>query len=506
MTLPRYTLRQAARLRSSLQDGRSLPGGLKRRLVTLAKNEAKSCNKCGRTFKLRSSMIHHLKSCNPEQIPGLVQQKMSQKVAKRVQTILEEGDDLKCKFCPRQFTFIKTLKKHENLHRTEPGSSKLKKNAIPAHMRTQKGNFQCKKCPSSFKLFPALERHREAHKLAATEQSRLQDKKTDLGEGLKNNEIRDGVFMRCIRCNLVYTTQGMYQQHMKQYHLKGLACEECGKKFTLPNSLNTHRLNNHTSFPKVCDDCGQFCITKKEFICHMKSAHKQGGQAITVMCDTCGKLLKNKFSLKSHINLVHNNIGAYFPCDKCGKVLKSKGSLKYHSKVHTGDYKFSCDQCGHGHISLSQMQDCKDTHAGIFKFNCPHCEYKTNKSKAFGNHITTHCTDKPWICPVCQHTSSTTTNLNSHIKKVHKMTLCQAEALTKRSRYIREMNDAEIEQNLILVERAASTLETKKLYSHSNQEAVNMKILESRKLMKKIRRKLAGGGAVKGEREESPEL
>ena len=64
---------------------------------------------------------------------------------------------------------------------------------------------------------------------------------------------------------------------MKQYHSKQMACEECGKRFTLPNSLNTHRLNHHTSFPKDCEDCGQFQATKKEYLEHMKKAHGQVG-------------------------------------------------------------------------------------------------------------------------------------------------------------------------------------------------------------------------------------
>ena len=49
------------------------------------------------------------------------------------------------------------------------------------------------------------------------------------------------------------------------------------------------------------------------------------------------------------------------------------------------------------------------------------------------------------------------------------------------------MTENQIEQNFILVQKAASTLETKGLYSASQQEAVNMKILESRKSMKNIR-------------------
>ena len=60
----------------------------------------------------------------------------------------------------------------------------------------------------------------EAHMLAATERSKLQDEQTDLGLGLKTNELRDGALMRCVPCDLVYTKIGMYQQHMENYHQK----------------------------------------------------------------------------------------------------------------------------------------------------------------------------------------------------------------------------------------------------------------------------------------------
>ena len=196
----------------------------------------------------------------------------------------------------------------------------------------------------------------------------------------------------------------------------------------------------------IQDDGG---ATKKEYMGHMKTAHGKDGPENISTCDICGKSVK---SLERHLQLVHAKNEAFFPCPKCGKILKSKSSLEYHSTVHIGKYKFRCYGCGHSFMRFGQMQDCMNIHVGIFKFNCPSCEYKTNQKKTLNNHMTTHSAAKPWICPICQHTSSTTTNLNNHIKKVHKMTLCQAEAVTKRSRYGREMTEDEIEQNLILVQ------------------------------------------------------
>ena len=109
------------------------------------------------------------------------------------------------------------------------------------------------------------------------------------------------------------------------------------------------------------------------------------------------------------------------------------------------------------------MLDCKNTHAGIFKFHCTHCEYKSNRTKAFKNHITIHSTEKPFICPLCNHTSSTTTQLGNHTKKVHKITLCQAERLAKKTRFGQVMTDNDLEHNKTMLERCEKIRDTKKL-------------------------------------------
>ena len=105
------------------------------------------------------------------------------------------------------------------MHQTDPDSPKLDLTKI--RVRVPMGNYQCDKCSSSFKKFSALERHMEAHMLAATARPEdRQDELADRGIGLKINQIWDGVMMRCVRCDLVYSTRGMYEQHMKQYHSK----------------------------------------------------------------------------------------------------------------------------------------------------------------------------------------------------------------------------------------------------------------------------------------------
>ena len=172
---PKYTLRQQAKLRASVVDLRSSKESVEKRKVTLAQIR-ESCNRCERVFKHRSFLIHHLKTCNPDQIQELLKQKMSPKVAKKLKSILADDSSLQCKYCPRLFTFKKSLMKHEHLHETDPSHPTLdpcklkreKRRYDKSAIRVPMGNYQCDKCSSSFRVYSALERHIEAHLLSAT--------------------------------------------------------------------------------------------------------------------------------------------------------------------------------------------------------------------------------------------------------------------------------------------------------------------------------------------------
>lgn len=353
---------QIERLSEKNQDPVKSENSAKKRKDTLSRMSTEDCEGCGKQFKHRSFLLRHLKTCNPDQIPKLTSKmKTNWKVQKRMESILAEDNALNCNFCARKFTFKKSLEKHEFMHQTEPDNPKLKEasrvriRGVGGKGSQPKGNYQCDRCSTSFVIYSALERHMEAHNLASSSRTEDdKDEKRDHGLGLKTKEIRyisssiiliisclrDGALMRCVKCDLTYTTHGMYRLHMRQYHEKALSCEECGKRFTLPNSLITHRLNHHTSFPKDCDDCGQFQPTKQQYQDHMRIEHGVGVHEAPVPCEICGKQVRNKYTLKSHVKMVHERGGVNYPCDQCGKILKSKSSLEYHSKVHTGEYKF----------------------------------------------------------------------------------------------------------------------------------------------------------------------
>ena len=338
-----------------------------------------------------------------------------------------------------------------------------------------RGSYNCDKCPSVFSNYTTLIRHQESHALSESVAS--QGNET---EGLKLSAHRDGAIMRCTTCDLAFTTVGVYQMHMKKYHDKALECEDCGMRFTLPNGLKRHRLTNHTQFPRRCDDCGHLCTSKEEFIKHMEEVHDSGLDVEMVPCEQCGSLFRGHLSLKIHMKNQHEEDKQTYPCDLCGKVLKNKYNLEYHMKSHTGEYKFRCDECGRGYMTRKKMLRCKNNHAGIFMYKCTMCDFKTNCDKSYKRHQGSHSTEKPFICPVCiNHTCSHVGALSSHIRKSHKMTLLQAEMISRRTRLGVPMTDADIEvakQKAEVAEKSLETFRNREMapgYIHPNHSRPN---------------------------------
>ena len=59
-------------------------------------------------------------------------------------------------------------------------------------------------------------------------------------------------------------------------------------------------------------------------------------------CEICKNTFKNKFTLKTHMNTVHNKERKTFTCPHCQKELKSKYYLQKHiSVIHADEEKMN---------------------------------------------------------------------------------------------------------------------------------------------------------------------
>lgn len=138
-----------------------------------------------------------------------------------------------------------------------------------------------------------------------------------------------------------------------------------------------------------------------------------------------------------------------------------------------GRPKHNCPFCDatepfHGDHNLYTIGDLFDWHEKYVKDgakrNVHSGEKQAGEADLEGNQARDFlkCLDT-FICPLCNHPSNTTTNLNNHIKKVHKITLCQAERLAKKTRFGQNMTDDDLEHNKTMLERGKKILDSKKL-------------------------------------------
>merc|ERR1711892_93983 len=174
-------------------------------------NLVHTCEKCNSGFKWTKKLVQHLKECNPAQLTGVLNN-LKPHVKRKIKSLgLLTGED-----------------------KGEENTSKQ-----------PKGPFFCEKCPQVFQKYPGFVSHVNAHELSqSSSKDKTEGEKSTIYE-YELSELRDGVVMKCDKCDLAYHTFQTYKNHMDQFHKKALSCDECGLRFTLQNTLVKHKVDYH---------------------------------------------------------------------------------------------------------------------------------------------------------------------------------------------------------------------------------------------------------------------
>lgn len=132
--------------------------------------------------------------------------------------------------------------------------------------------------------------------------------------------------------------------HMKRHNNeRNFACMLCDRAFVMAGDLTTH-LKVHSSptpskipsskkfaQPQTCGVCGQKFIGISAYERHIQS---HGTSASLYECDICGRTVKEKKNLLSHMLFRHSDMPKLkAPCPICGKVFNRK-YLKLHVRKH----------------------------------------------------------------------------------------------------------------------------------------------------------------------------
>ncbi|KRF99266.1 uncharacterized protein Dwil_GK18705 [Drosophila willistoni] len=292
-------------------------------------------------------------------------------------------------------------------------------------------NHQCLSCGCHFQSAQALGRHtRNCRPTPTTTKQALH--KINLWP--------------CDKCSFSsqYKSDLIYHQF---YHTQGetidknelLQCPLCSKKFR-KHSLRAH-LRNHTD-EKIfqCPECLQKFARHHNLKNHLTSKHGQNHQRKPkyhaknkelkinpkkYQCETCGKILTKKSSLKAH-EMTHNaNIERNFHCHfkECAYSGWTHENLKTHLISHSqGSYKCTKEKCIYVGKSAMHLRRHLKSHKNenTHWFSCNQCDFKARLKGHLTRHILQHSGAKPHKCPYCDFHCSTIDNLRKHIIKTGK--------------------------------------------------------------------------------------
>lgn len=117
------------------------------------------------------------------------------------------------------------------------------------------------------------------------------------------------------------------------------------------------------------------------------SAHELSdcGRLPIYKCDECGKSFATPYSLNTHKN-IHTNTERNVPCTQCGKKFRNRGDLKLHLKRHVEEKPFQCDHCKKRFSDMAYMKAHMGTHLGVKRHICYGCGARFMTNSALHKH------------------------------------------------------------------------------------------------------------------------
>ncbi|XP_028160813.1 zinc finger protein 814-like isoform X2 [Ostrinia furnacalis] len=227
------------------------------------------CTKCNLQFKSKFYLYEHTKMCH----------------------ILNQYDFFSCSTCGRAFESSNNLDQHLKCHKAKEcqlcGKEFLTQEYYDSHMQRHAGKLQV--LPKSVQTCSFCEK----------------ECANDNGLSVHVNKIHLQIKpYSCDMCEKQFYTEFNLNCHKKVHNLLAKEkCIFCNKTLKCRRDLVVHIRKHIGVQPYTCPVCGQTFYSSNKVEKHMKTTH--GGK---FCCKLCKTIFPTKFSLKDHINRVHNMI------------------------------------------------------------------------------------------------------------------------------------------------------------------------------------------------------
>lgn len=297
-----------------------------------------SCDKCGKSYRLASSLNIH-RATHSNEAPYL------------------------CDICGKSFKHGSNLRCHRRSH----AEDKL------THPHA------CDICPKSFRSRFHLSEHKNVHLNITPYACDVCGKKFHRRIQLRQHRtIHDSESSHeCSQCGACFNRRGNMTQHMKT-HLKErkFICKVCKGSFQTLSEVVQHRRQH----------------THEELVSHLK---EKGGYS----CSKCLKLFSSSSDLENHSK---SHAEMKFECEICNKQLSNRRTLEYHVRsFHTMDRPYSCQHCSETFLSKEVCTVHERRHTGEKPYICSHCKMSFRCSSNLAQHMSTHRDERPWACEHC---------------------------------------------------------------------------------------------------------